>query len=168
MWASNLHLLPSHVYSFSVAAMFDEAAPDRPYAFTRDWFHDIWLVPHKVAGGVCLSALAIRRCLQRRPRQGCNRDGWETVLWHVFCRIETVLSLETPISHVKLAQAKVERFLTLLCMKGDHRFYDLQFYFLFYASMLDISTVAQRGPSLTIPTLCSPLVGTSWKDLPYG
>ena len=50
----------------------------------------------------------------------------------MFChRIETVLSLETPSSHVKLAQAKVERRLTLLCMKGDHSLYDLQFYFLF-------------------------------------
>src|SRR4051812_41972874 len=129
---------------------------------------EIWLVPYKVVRGVCLSALAMRRCLQRGPRQGCNRDGWETMLWHVFRMIETVLSLETPSSHVKLAQAKVERRLTLLCMKGDNRLYDLQFYFLFYASMLDISTVAQTGPSLTIPTLCSPLVGTAWKDLPYG
>src|SRR4051812_1994847 len=34
MCASILQLLPSRVYSFSVAAMFDEAAPDRPYAFT--------------------------------------------------------------------------------------------------------------------------------------
>ena len=66
------------------------------------------------------------------------------MLWLVFRRIETVLSLETPSSHVKLAQAKVERSLTLLCMKGDHRLYDLQFYFLFYASMLDISTVARN------------------------
>ena len=33
MWASILQLLPSHVYSFRVAAMFDEAAPDRPYAY---------------------------------------------------------------------------------------------------------------------------------------
>src|SRR3954469_21612823 len=54
------------------------------------------------------------------------------------------LSLETPSSHVKLAQAKVKRRLTLLCMKGDHRLYDLQFYFLFYASILDISTVARN------------------------
>src|ERR1043165_791992 len=61
-----------------------------------------------------------------------------------FRRIETVLSLETPSSHVKLAQAKVERRLTLLCMKGDHRLYDLQFYFLFYASMVDMSTVARN------------------------
>ena len=29
-------------------------------------------------------------------------------------------------------------------MKGDHRLYDLQFYFLFCASMLDISTVARN------------------------
>src|ERR1044072_3108594 len=55
-----------------------------------------------------------------------------------------VLSLETPSSHVKRAQAKVERRLTLLCMKGGHRLYDLKFYFLFYASMLDISTVARN------------------------
>src|SRR3954469_22263861 len=66
------------------------------------------------------------------------------MLWHVFRRIETVLSLETPSSHVKLAQAKVERRLILLCMKGDHRLYDLHFYFLFYASMRDMSTVARN------------------------
>src|SRR3954468_12540053 len=65
---------------------------------------DIWLVPYKVAGGVCLPALAMRRCLQRRAPTGGNRDGWETVLWLVFRRIETVLSLETPSSHVKIAQ----------------------------------------------------------------
>src|SRR3954466_9641613 len=63
-----------------------------------------------------------------------------------FRRIETVVSLKTPSSDAKLAQAKVERRLTLLCMKGDHRLYDLQFYFPPTASMLDMSTVARNRP----------------------
>jgi hypothetical protein len=95
------------------------------------------------------------------------------VLWHVFRRIETVLSLETPSSHVKLAQAKVERRLTLLCMKGDHRLYDLQFYFLFYASMLDISTVARNRTISHNTNIVFSLGGHRlegspiWLDAPY-
>jgi len=95
------------------------------------------------------------------------------VLWHVFRRIETVLSLETPSSHVKLAQAKVERRLTLLCMKGDHRLYDLQFYFLFYASMLDMSTVARNRTISHNTNIVFSLGGHRlegspiWLDAPY-
>ena len=98
-----------------------------------------------MAGGVCLSNSSDARMFATEgPDRGVIETILELMLWHVFRRIETVLSLETPSSHVKLAQAKVERCLTLLCRKGDHRLYDLQFYFLFYASMLDISTVARN------------------------
>src|SRR3954471_11546417 len=59
MWASNLHSLPSHVYSFSVVAMFDEAAPtDLTRLRETGSTLDIWLVPYKGAGGglsLCIS-----------------------------------------------------------------------------------------------------------------
>ena len=43
------------MYSFSVAAMFDEAAPtDLTHLRETGSMLDIWLVPYKVAGG-CLS-----------------------------------------------------------------------------------------------------------------
>src|SRR4051812_36326397 len=45
---------------------------------------DMWLVPYKWPGGVCPSALAMRRCLQQWPHRGCNRDDWGSVLCHVF------------------------------------------------------------------------------------
>src|ERR1043165_8149595 len=79
----------------------------------------------------------------------------------------------TPSSHVKLAQAKVERRLTLLCMKGDHRLHDLQFYFLFYASMLDISTVARNRTFSHNTNIVFSLGGHRlegspiWLDAPY-
>ena len=62
-----------------------------------------------MAGGVCLSNISDAKMF---ATEGLDRGVIDTigesVLWHVFHGIETVLSLETPSSHVKLAKDKVE------------------------------------------------------------
>src|ERR1041385_1607242 len=136
---------------------------------------DIWRVPYKVAGGVSVSLYW--RCedvCNGGPRQGCNRDNCGIGVVACIRRIESGSFLETPSSHVKLAKDKVERrFLTLIWMKGDHRLYDLQFYFLFYASMLDISTVARNRTISHNTNIVFSLGGHRlegspiWLDAPY-
>src|SRR3954471_24028814 len=83
-------------------------------------------------GGVCLSNISDAKMF---ATEGPDKGVIETIgdrCCGMFSQDRNgSLSLETPSSHVKLSQAKVERRLTLLCMKGDHSLYDLQFYFLF-------------------------------------
>ena len=80
MWALIVRLLPSHVYLFTSAALFDEAAPDRPYVYayarlvprlTYGLYRIKWL------GGVCLSTLADVAFATEGPVRGVI----ETIVW---------------------------------------------------------------------------------------
>src|SRR3954464_7077444 len=72
----------------------DEAAPTdltrlREISSTLD----IWLVPYEWLGGVCLSNISDAKMFATEgPDRGVIETIVESVLWHVFCRIETVLS----------------------------------------------------------------------------
>src|SRR3954465_13083426 len=71
---------------------------------------DIWLVPYKWLGGVCLSNISDAKMFATGgPDRGVIETIGDRCCGMFFRRIETVLSLETPSSHIKLAQAKVER-----------------------------------------------------------
>ena len=72
----------------------DEAAPiDLTRLRETGSMLDIWLVPYKWLGGVCLSNISDAKIYATEgPDKGVIEMIVELVLWHVFRRIETVLS----------------------------------------------------------------------------
>ena len=56
------------------------------------------------SGGVCLSNISDAKMFATgAPDRGVIETIDESMLWHVFRRIETILSIETHSIHVKLA-----------------------------------------------------------------
>src|SRR4051812_15222675 len=72
----------------------DEAAPtDLTRLRETGSTLDIWLVPYKWLGGVCLSNISDANMFATEGSdRGVIETTGESVLWHVFRRIEKVLS----------------------------------------------------------------------------
>ena len=102
---------------------------------------DIWLVPNKWLGGVCLSNISFAK---RFATEGPNRGVIETIAdWccGLFSQDRNGSFLETPSIHVKLAKDKVERRFNFNLQRGIivSMIYTVASCF---ANMLDITTVA--------------------------